>query len=138
MPSFWSQGLQRALTDLLAVPYPHDAWVQDQARQLSAVPVIWSLWASYFLRPCGEVVVVDSEFGEPLRVLNDRGTVLQMLGWLARRHAELRAFFPQRDADAVDCRCGGQTASEAPGWICPICGGLGWLPGGEAGAPRAS
>jgi hypothetical protein len=128
MVSFWSPALEQALTHLLAEPYPHDAWVQAQAQQLSAVPVIWSLWAFAFLRPCGEVVIADSEFGEPLQVLTDRGTVLQMLAWLARRHPELRTLFPQRDTDAVACRCGSQTAFTSEGPICPLCGGLGWLP----------
>jgi hypothetical protein len=132
MPSFWSRELERALTELLAEPYPHDAWVEAQGRQLCAVPVIWSLWAFAFLRPCGEVVVVDSEFGEPPRVHKDRGTVLQMLAWLARSHPELRALFPRRDAGSLDCQCGSQTAFASEGSICPICGGLGWLPHAEA------
>ena len=128
MLSFWSTQLEHALTNLLDEPYPHDAWVQEQAKQLSAVPVIWSMWVFCFLRPCGEVVIVDFEFGEPTKVVNDRGTVLQMLAWLARKYPKLRELFPLRGADAVDCRCGSKTAFESEGPVCPVCGGLGWLP----------
>ena len=79
MASFWSAQLEQALTGLLAEPYLDDPWVQAQAKELRAVPVIWSMWVFCFLRPNGEVVVADSEFGGPLRVVDDRGIVLQML-----------------------------------------------------------
>ena len=34
MTSFWSPQLEQALTELLAEPYPHDPWVQAQAKVL--------------------------------------------------------------------------------------------------------
>src|SRR6516162_731751 len=110
MLSFWSPQLEQALTRLLTGPQSDDTWVREQSEKFAAVPVIWSLWAFCLLRPCGEVVVVDSEFGEAPRVETERGTVLQILAWLARKHPQLREFFPTRDAGAVDCVCGSQTA----------------------------
>lgn len=88
------------------------------------------MWADYYLRPNGEVVVVgeDDDFPDVDTVHADRSAVLRVLVWGSRRYPELRVLLPARPLGAVDCRCR-QFPIFADGKVlCSECGALGWLP----------
>jgi hypothetical protein len=89
------------------------------------------MWNEFYLRPCGEGVVVDF-FDEPPvdHVSTDRLCLLQAIVWGSRHYPELGELIPPRAAGAVDCRCLQHPEMFGPGEIvCPECGGVGWLPG---------
>ena len=92
------------------------------------------MWADYYLRPCGEVVVIGEDFDEPevVGIHTDRSNVLRMLVWGAERYPELAKLLPARDAGAVDCpTCRAIPLFAELNVLCPTCGGLGWLPGSD-------
>ena len=98
------------------------------------------MWADYYLRPNGEVVIVGEDLDEPEvdSVYTDRLHVLTALVWGSRRHPELGELIPARDVGSTDCRCSQYPKHFGPdGIICPECGGVGWLPAARA-AERGS
>ncbi len=113
---------------------PNAAWVQAQARRLHALPVGLDLWSWWFLTPGGEAVLVEEGAAAEHRRHADRGRVLAALVWGSEKYPELRDAFPAREPDAVDCRCAAVQRGAAQAFLCPACGGLGWLPaaGGRA------
>jgi hypothetical protein len=89
------------------------------------------MWADYYLRPNGEVVIVGEDFDHPDvdSIYSDRLRVLSVLVWGSRRYPELRELLPRREPRATDCRCIQHPNIFGPGKIiCSECGGVGWLP----------
>jgi len=88
------------------------------------------MWADYFLRPSGEVVVVGEDYDHPDvdAVHTDRSNVLRALVWGSRRYPALRELLPARPPGAVDCRCRQIPVFAEGKVLCPECGALGWLP----------
>jgi hypothetical protein len=106
-----------------------DDWVNQQAMRLGALPVGWDLWSHWFLRPSGEVIITD---GEETVVCTDRTTRLQALVGGQEYYPELASLLPEREAGAKDCPCRGQELFVSGKAICPLCGGVGWLPANGA------
>jgi hypothetical protein len=129
MLSFWSSQLQLIVQRLMAeARWPDDPWVQEQAQQLSALPVGKGMFSWWFLTPDGEAIKVDGEIevGKTTRFA-DRINVMSALVWGSEKYPELREALPPREAGAINCRC--QCNPDTAGrFICPACGGIGWLP----------
>ena len=126
----WSPEAGAAVRRLMAEPHP-TPWVREQCERLAAASVGGSMWAWYFLRPTGEVVIVDEDEDKPEAdsVYTDREHQLAALVWLSRRHPEFAGLLPARPCDTADCRCAQHPQIFGPGKvICPECGGVGWLP----------
>jgi hypothetical protein len=89
------------------------------------------MWADYYLRPNGQVVIVGEDFDHPEidSVYSDWKRVLLVLVWGSQRYPELRELLPVRGPDAVDCRCRNILLFAEGKVLCPECGGLGWLGG---------
>jgi hypothetical protein len=103
----------------------------SHAHRLGALPIGCDMWAEYFLRPNGEVVIVGAELDEPDvdTVCTDRLKVVSVLVWGSERYPSLRELLPIREAGATDCLCLQHPNFFGPGkLICQECGGLGWLP----------
>lgn len=58
---------------------------------MSALHIGESIWADYYLRPSGEVVVVSEDFDHPDMdtVDTDRSNMLRARGWESERYREL-------------------------------------------------
>jgi len=127
----WSQRAEQVVSQLMAGLTPAEL---DPARthcaRLHALHIGGSMWADFYLRPNGEVVIVGEDFDYPDvdTVHADRSTVLMALVWGAQRYPELRELLPSRPPGAVDCRCRTVPAFAEGQALCPECGGLGWLP----------
>lgn len=89
------------------------------------------MWADYYLRPNGDVVIVGEDFDHPEldSVYSDWKRVLPVLVWGSKRYPELWELLPVRGPDAVDCGCRKIPLFAEGKVLCPECGGLGWLPG---------
>jgi hypothetical protein len=103
---------------------------RNHSARLSALHIGGSMWADYYLRPNGEVVVVGEDDNHPdmETIHTDRSNVLMALVWGSQRYPELRELLPARPSDASNCRCR-QIPFFAEGKVlCSECGALGWLP----------
>jgi hypothetical protein len=88
------------------------------------------MWADYYLRPNGEVVVVGEDIDHPDMdtVHTDRLTVLRTLVWGSERYPELRELLPRRGLHAIDCKCLQHPEFFGRGkFRCGDCGGIGWI-----------
>jgi hypothetical protein len=104
---------------------------RTHAGRLSALPIGGSLWADYYLRPNGEVIIIGKDLNHPdvERIVTDRLGVLTVLVWGAERYPKLRELLPLREAGSMDCPCLRHPNIFGRGKvICSECGGLGWLP----------
>jgi hypothetical protein len=131
----WSPLAERVVARLIAeLPESLPAETRRHVERLNALPIGRSMWAGYFLRANGEVVVVGEDEDRPDvdTVHTERGKVLQALVWGSERYPELRRLLPARGPGAVDCRCRAIPLFAEGKVLCPQCGGLGWLP--NAGA----
>lgn len=126
----WSQRAVRVVSNLIA-GMPPDQRIGTHAARLNALPIGVDMWADYYLRASGEVVIVGSDLYEPDvdTLVTDWTRVLAVLVWGARRYPGLAALIPSRPPGATDCDC-----LQRPEWfgsgklICQTCGGVGWLP----------
>jgi hypothetical protein len=111
---------------------------RTHAVRLNALPIGGDMWADYYLRPDGKVVIVGEDFDQPGvdTVYSDWKRVLPVLVWGSERYPELRELLPVRGPDTVDCRCRSIPLFADGKVLCPECGGLGWLAssGGEDAA----
>jgi hypothetical protein len=132
----WSLKAEELVSRLIArLPADQLDPARTHAARLQALPIGCDMWADYYLRPNGEVVIVgedfdhadvDSVYTTPLRVLS-------VLVWGAERYPELRELLPEREPGATDCSCRQHPEFFRPGkLICQECGGVGWLPVGSA------
>ena len=105
-------------------------FIRVDAERLSALPIGLSMWAAYFLRANGEVVVVGDDFDHPEvdTVHTERGQVVLALVWGSRRYPELTQLLPIRGPGAVDRQCRVIPCFAEGKVLCLECGGLGWLP----------
>jgi hypothetical protein len=127
----WSRSAEQVVSRLIAeLPEGLAAETRSHAERLKALPIGWSMWAGYFLRANGEVVVVgeDEDHPEADTIHTERGHVLRALVWGSERYPELRRLLPARGPGAVDCRCRAIPLFAEGKVLCPECGGLGWLP----------
>jgi hypothetical protein len=127
----WSTRAEQVVLRLIAGLSPNQLHpTRSHAARLSALPIGGSMWADYYLRPNGEVVIVGEDFDHPDvdSVYTDRLRVLMVLVWGSERYPELRELLPLREPGATDCRCVQHPNIFGPGKvICSECGGLGWL-----------
>ena len=132
----WSHRAERIVSRLITELFPEQLDPSHtHAARLGALPIGWSLWAEYYLRPNGEVVIVGEDLDHPDMdsVYSDRLSVLRVLVWGSERYPELRELLPEREPSAIDCLCLQHPNLFGPGKvICSECGGLGWLPAGKA------
>ena len=101
------------------------------AARLAALPIGGSMWADYYVRPNGEVVVVgaDLDYPDVDTIHTDRSNVLRVLVWGAKRYPELLELLPVRGLGAVDCpTCRSIPIFDEGKVLCPTCDGLHWMP----------
>lgn len=132
----WSSRAEQVVSRLIAELPPE---LLDPARthatRLSALPIGVSMWADYYLRPNGDVVIVGEDDDRPdeVTVYTDRVRLLSVLVGGAERYPELRQLVPSRPLDARECVCLQHQEFFGPGnVICQKCGGVGWLPAEHA------
>jgi glycine/D-amino acid oxidase-like deaminating enzyme len=128
----WSPRAEQIVSRLTA-SLPPDQLDPERthAARLAALPIGVSMWADYYLRSNGEVVVVGDDFDHPDvdTIHTDWSTVRRVLVWGAKRYPELRELLPVRGPGATDC----PTCQAIPLFgegrvLCPTCDGLHWLP----------
>jgi hypothetical protein len=92
------------------------------------------MWADYYLRPDGAVVIVGEDLDHPDvdSVYSEWKHVLPVLVWGSRRYPDLRELLPVRGPGAIDCRCRAIPLFAEGKVLCPECGGLGWLSSSNA------
>jgi len=130
----WAPLAEQVLSRLIAaLPEDLPAETRNHAERLKALPIGWGTWAGYFLRANGEVVVVgeDEELPDVDTIHTERGEVLRALVGGSERYPELRKLLPVRGSGAVDCGCRAIPLFAEGKVLCPMCGGLGWLPNAE-------
>jgi hypothetical protein len=128
----WSLRAVQVVAQLIAkLPPERLDPTRAHAARLGALPIGGSMWADYYLRPNGDVVIVGEELDRPDidSVYRDRPRVLFMLVWGAERYPQLAELIPAREPNATDCECAHHPGLFGPGRpICGTCGGVGWLP----------
>ncbi|OWK36032.1 hypothetical protein FRUB_08595 [Fimbriiglobus ruber] len=87
------------------------------------------MWADYYLRPNGDVVVVGEDYDHPEvdTVYSDRSNVMKLLVWGSKRYPKLGELIPVRPPGAVDCPCRAIPIFAEGKVLCSKCGALGWL-----------
>ncbi|HJT77657.1 MAG TPA: hypothetical protein VJ739_10695 [Gemmataceae bacterium] len=132
----WSSHAEAVVKRLItSLPTEQLGPARTHAARLDALPIGGSMWADYYLRANGEVIIVGEDFDHPDvdSVYTDRLRVLSVLVWGAERYPELRDLLPEREPGATDCQCRQYPDFFGPGKIiCQECGGVGWLPAGSA------
>lgn len=131
----WSSRAEQVVSRLIAgLPPEQLDPTRTHTARLGALHIGGSMWADYYLRPNGEVVIVgeDDDHPEVDTVYTDRSHVLRTLVWGAQRYPELRELLPARPADAVDCGCRQVPIFSEGKVLCSTCGALGWLPAQES------
>src|SRR5262249_37451667 len=104
----WSPLAEQLVSRLIAaLPADQLDPTRTHAVRLRALPIGGSMWADYYLRPNGQVVIVGEDFDNPEvdSVYSDWRRVLPVLVWGAQRYPELRELLPVRGPGAVDCQC---------------------------------
>jgi hypothetical protein len=128
----WSPRAEQIVSHLIASLPPDQLDLErTHATRLAALPIGGSMWADYYLRSNGEVVVVGADFDHPDvdTIHTDWGTVRRVLVWGAERYPELWELLPVREPGATDCPTCQAIPLFAEGRVlCPTCDGLHWLP----------
>lgn len=127
----WSSRAEQVVSGLIAgLPPERIDPTRTHTSRLGALHIGGSMWADYYLRPNGEVVVVGEDYDHPDvdTVHTDRSNVLRLLGWGSERYPELRELLPARPLGAVDCRCRQYPIFAEGKVLCSECGALGLLP----------
>ena len=104
----WSSRAEDVVSQLIARLRAEELDpVRTHAARLKALPIGGSMWADYYLRPNGTVVVVGEDFDQPDvdSEYSDWKRVLPVLVWGSKRYPELRELLPVRGPGAVDCPC---------------------------------
>jgi hypothetical protein len=138
----WSKRAEEVVSRLIAaLPAEKLDPARTHAARLGALPIGGSMWADYYLRPSGEVVIVGEDLYRPDvdSVSTDRLRVLSVLVWGSERYPELRELLPVCDPGATDCLCLQHPDIFGTGKvICGTCGGVGWLPTTPGGPTELS
>jgi hypothetical protein len=137
----WSARAEQVVSRLIAKVLADPAYpAAPHTARLKALPIGVDMWADYYLRPDGKVVVVGEDLDEPDvdSVYSDWKRVLSVLVWGSQRYPELRQWLPVRGPGAVDCQCRSIPLFAEGKVLCPECCGLGWLPGTAPGKSSQS
>jgi hypothetical protein len=105
-------------------------WEAPAVAEFDALPLIRHWYETFGLRADGEVVRWHTDGPDTypgVRAVETPCEWVSALAEGARRYPELQVLLPARPANAVACRCGGDGFSDSPKFICPACGGLGWV-----------
>jgi hypothetical protein len=128
----WSPQAEQLVSRLIAGLSPRELDpARAHAARLGALPIGGSMWADYYLRPSGEVVIVGEDYDQPEvdSIYTDQSHVLRMLVWGAERYPELTELLPVRGPNAIDCpTCGSVRLFGEGKVLCPTCSGLRWIP----------
>jgi hypothetical protein len=127
----WSQRAEQVVSRLIAgLNSAQLDPTRNHCARLRALHIGASMWADYYLRPNGEVVVVGEDIDQPDvdTIHTERSSVLRALVWGAQRFPELQALLPTRPPGAVDCQCRQIPVFAEGKVLCSVCGALGWLP----------
>jgi hypothetical protein len=119
----------------LATPQPgHSEKLHQVVQQIGALPVPFDWNATHFLRPDGEILVLDDESKEGPQVEHDGRCRLCALVQAASKYPELRPLLPARPEGTPDCKdCGGAGSFRVVAGGkefragCGACCGLGWV-----------
>jgi hypothetical protein len=107
-----------------------------EARSLQALPILPDLFTAYFLRPDGELFVVDFSEDEPKpRIEKDIHRKVTVINVATEWFPELKDLLPCRPDDAQDCPdCNGAGKfsfndyyGQPASLPCPKCMSLGWI-----------
>jgi len=130
----WSLRAQEVVSGLLARLPAKEHYPGSHANRLGALPIGCDMWADYYLRPNGEVVIVGEDFDRPEidSVYLEWNRLLPVLVWGSERYPELRELLPVRGQEAIDCRCRTHRLFVDNRLRCLECGGIGWLPNKDA------
>lgn len=104
----WSSEAEVIVRNLMAeLPPDLPEVTRSRAVKLGALPIGGDMWADYYLRPSGEIVVVGENLESPDEetVYSDRLRVIGILVWGSQRYPALRELLPERQRGATDCRC---------------------------------
>jgi hypothetical protein len=129
----WSQRAEEIVTRLIAgLSTAQRDLERNHCCRLNALHIGGSMWADYYLRPSGEVIVVGEDYEHPDvdTIHSDRISILKLLVWGSERYPELRELIPPRPLGAVDCRCRQIPMFSDGKILCSECGSVGWLPPG--------
>jgi hypothetical protein len=108
--------------------WPQAGWVHFHAKRLAALPVGLDLWSWWFLTSGGEAVLVEEGCDVEHARHTERAKVITAMVWASEKYQELRDVLPAREPGAVDCQCANIQRQASRTFLCPYCGGLGWLP----------
>ena len=118
----WSSRAEQIVSRLIAEIPPENPNRAEAAR-LAALPIGGSMWASYYLRPNGEVVIAGADYDHPDvdTVGSEPGEVLRVLVWGTQRIPSCCPFVRQtlRIAGAGPSRYSrkaGRSARSATAW----------------------
>lgn len=124
----WTPLAERVVSGLIAaLPSDLPDYIRSRVDRLGALPIGPDMWADYYLRPTGEVVVVgeDIDYPDVEIVYSDCSRVLRVLVWGSERYPALRQLLPERAPGAIDCKCRTIPIFAEGKVLCPECGGLG-------------
>src|ERR1700731_832197 len=98
-PAMWSKRAEEIVSRLIAT-LPSDPSDTHVAR-LNALPICWSLWAGYYLRANGDVIVVGADIDAPDvdTIYTDRTHRLSQIVVGSSRYPELRELIPDRPSE---------------------------------------
>jgi hypothetical protein len=127
----WSPLAEQIVSRLIAALPPDKLDPsRTHAARLMALPIGVSLWADYYLRPNGELVIVGEDIDQPDEesVYSDQQSVFPVLAWASEQYPELKALLPVRGSTAIDCPICQSVPLFATGKVrCPRCAGLHWV-----------
>ncbi|GAC1448844.1 MAG: hypothetical protein NVSMB9_32400 [Isosphaeraceae bacterium] len=115
----------------LASPSPDCPDLAEAVRVSGALPVYSGMGGTLFLRPDGEILLLDHESEDVVpRIETDHGwrTAAVVVG--AEKYPELQPLLPIRPPgteDCVDCAVRGRVRVAEISFLCGRCYGLGWL-----------
>lgn len=112
----------------------------EAVRASGALPVYYDMGGTLFLRPDGEILVLDNgSVDDGPRIETDEGQRITAVVVGAEAYPELRPLLPMRPAGARDGdACAGRGRIRVVGiehrFLCGRCRGLGWLAPPSAGS----
>jgi hypothetical protein len=134
MPSPDSQWVIRSLVDRWLVSPPNDPELAETVRTSGALPVYADMGGTLFLRPDGEILVLEHDSTDAPQIEADPGWNITALVVGAEKYPELAQLLPARPPGTANCEeCEGRGAvrlgSIGRDFLCGTRHGLGWLGG---------
>lgn len=127
----WSTEAERLVLQLVSdflEKHPNSS--HTHTARLNALPINWSLWAEYYLHPCGDVIVVDEELinqPETDAIETDENLRTQIVVRGSERYPELSRLLPEQPHDAITCRCQTTPLFREHKIACDLCNSLRWV-----------